>query len=109
MTSGTNTSGTARACAGQQFVYAFDTIGNRTSTQAGGDQKGQNLRQSSYTTNALNQISSRTVPGAVDVMGLTLANNATVSVNGQAAWQKWDYFRQQLTVSNTHGAVYGRA
>jgi hypothetical protein len=85
---------------GQQFVYAFDTIGNRTSTQAGGDQNGQNLRQATYTVNALNQITSRTVPGAVDVTGLTLENNP-VSVNGHAAWQKWDYFRKQLTVDNS--------
>ena len=28
--------------AGQQFDYAFDTIGNRTQTQAGGDQTGAN-------------------------------------------------------------------
>ena len=30
--------------AGQQFDYAFDSIGNRTGTQAGGDQNGANLR-----------------------------------------------------------------
>ena len=41
----------------------------------------------------------------VDVMGLTLATN-TVSVNGQAAYQKWDYFREQLAVNNSAGALW---
>jgi hypothetical protein len=30
--------------AGQQFGYAFDTIGNRTQTQTGGDASGNNQR-----------------------------------------------------------------
>ena len=38
--------------AGQQFDYAFDTIGNRTQTQAGGDQNGLNLRVAGYTNNS---------------------------------------------------------
>src|SRR5512141_2107777 len=46
--------------AGQQFEYSFDDIGNRTSTRAGGDQNGWNLRQADYTPNDLNQYSSRT-------------------------------------------------
>ena len=40
---------------GQQFEYAFDDIGNRTSTKAGGDQNGANLRSANYTANNLNQ------------------------------------------------------
>ena len=32
--------------AGQQFEYAFDDIGNRTSTKAGGDSTGGSLRTS---------------------------------------------------------------
>ena len=91
--------------AGQQFDYTFDTIGNRTGTQAGGDQTGANLRAAGYTNNLLNQIASRTVPGDVDVMGLGLATN-TVSVNGQAAYQKWEYFRKQLAVNNTSAALW---
>ena len=43
-------------CAGQQFAGTFDTIGNRTATQAGGDASGANLRAASYTNNVLNQI-----------------------------------------------------
>ena len=48
--------------AGQQFDYTFDNIGNRTQTEAGGDQNGANLRMANYTNNLLNQITSRGVP-----------------------------------------------
>ena len=34
--------------AGQQFEYAFDDIGNRKSTKAGGDENGANLRSAGY-------------------------------------------------------------
>jgi RHS repeat-associated protein len=91
--------------AGQQFDYTFDTIGNRTGIQAGGDTNGANLRSASYTNNALNQISSRGVPGDVDVMGLTLATN-TVSVNGTAATKKYEYFRAQVASNNTSAAQW---
>ena len=92
-------------CAGQQFDYSFDTIGNRTGTQAGGDQTGANLRQAAYTNNLLNQIMSRGAPGDVDVMGLALATN-TVKVNGLAAYRKWEYFREQIAVNNTAAALW---
>ena len=65
--------------AGQGFGYAFDDIGNRLSTKAGGDETGSNLRSASYSANKLNQYTSRDVPGAVDVMGLALATE-TVTV-----------------------------
>src|SRR5271157_3982103 len=65
---------------GEQFTYAFDDIGNRTQTQAGGDEHGWNLRTASYSANDLNQYTSRTVPGAVDVIGVA-TNTATVTVN----------------------------
>jgi len=91
--------------AGQQFDYTFDTIGNRTATLAGGDQNGSNLRSASYGANTLNQYTNRTVPGAVDVMGLGFATNA-VTVNGQAAYRKGEYFRQQLTVNNGSTPVW---
>ena len=91
--------------AGQQFDYGFDTIGNRTSTLAGGDQNGANLRSASYGANSLNQYTNRTVPGAVDVMGLELATNS-VTVNGTTPYRKGEYFRQQLSVVNTSSAVW---
>ena len=85
--------------AGQQFEYTYDDIGNRTATKAGGDQNGANLRSASYSANNLNQYTNRTVPGAVDVMGVGFATNA-VTVNGQTAYRKGEYFRQEIPVSN---------
>lgn len=91
--------------AGQQFEYAFDTVGNRTSTKAGGDSQGLNLREASYSTNSLNQYQQRTVPGAVDVLGSAHAA-ATVTVNNQATSRKGDYFSKELVVDNTSSPVY---
>ncbi|MGA2751797.1 MAG: RHS repeat-associated core domain-containing protein [Verrucomicrobiota bacterium] len=91
--------------AGQQFDYTFDTIGNRTQTEAGGDQTGANLRLAHYTNNVLNQITSRDVPGDVDVMGLLLASN-TVTVNSNTPYRRGEYFRDQLAVTNTSAAVW---
>ena len=85
---------------GEQFRYSFDAIGNRTQTQAGGDQNGANLRVANYTNNTLNQITGRDVPGAVDVMGLSYSPD-TVTVNGQNAYRKGEYFRQQLSVEGS--------
>jgi RHS repeat-associated protein len=86
--------------AGQQFGYSFDKMGNRTQTLAGGDQNGANLRVASYSANTLNQIANRAVPAFVDVMGDGLATNA-VTVNGATAYRKNEYFRQQLSVTNS--------
>ena len=87
-------------CAGQQFGFGFDTIGNRLSTVAGGDSNRLNLRLAGYTNNALNQIVSRDVPGFVDVMGLTLSTN-TVKVNGTKASQKSEYFWEPIGTNNS--------
>ena len=54
---------------GQQFDYTFDTIGNRTQTEAGGDTNGANLRVANYYANNLNQITNRDIPAYVDIMG----------------------------------------
>ncbi|EEF59976.1 hypothetical protein [Pedosphaera parvula] len=59
--------------AGQQFEYGFDEISNRTSTQAGRDYHGQNLRSATYDANDLNQYTNRTVPGYIDI--INVANN----------------------------------
>ncbi len=100
VTSGDKYWGDETPVAGQQFEYTFDDIGNRTQTQAGGDQTGANLRVASYTNNSLNQITSRDVPGYVDVLGDGLATNG-VTVNGTTAYRKNEYFREQLGVTNT--------
>ena len=91
--------------AGQQFEYVFDDIGNRTSSRAGGDAAGSNLRMASYTANSLNQIVSRGVPPALDIMGVGYATN-TVTANSQATYRKGDYFRKELPVNNTNNPVW---
>ena len=48
------------AVASQQFGYGFDTIGNRTGTVANG-------RSAIYGADAGNRLTTREVPGAVDV------------------------------------------
>jgi RHS repeat-associated protein len=90
---------------GQQFEYAFDDIGNRTGTKAGGDANGANLRNADYSANLLNQYTSRTVPGVVDVMGVGFATN-TVTVNSQATYRKGEYFRKEVSVSNSSVPVW---
>ncbi len=90
---------------GQQFEYAFDDIGNRTGTKAGGDANGANLRSADYSANLLNQYASRTVPGVVDVMGVGFATN-TVTVNSQATYRKGEYFRKAVTVANSSTPVW---
>ena len=91
--------------AGQQFEYAHDDIGNRMQTKAGGDQNGANLRTANYGANSLNQYTNRDMPTAFDVMGLSFATNA-VTVNGQAAYRKGEYFRAELPVSNGSTSVW---
>ncbi len=91
--------------AGQQFGYGFDDIGNRTSTAAGGDQFGGDQRPASYSANSLNQYTSRTVPGAVDIIG-SATNLATVTVNNLPTYRHSDYFRVELPLANASGAVW---
>jgi len=91
--------------AGQQFEYGFDDIGNRTSSKAGGDQSGAGLRPASYVSSLLNQHTTRTVPGAVEILG-SATNTATVTVNNQPVYRKGDYFRDELSADNTAAAVW---
>jgi RHS repeat-associated protein len=91
--------------AGQQFGYTFDTIGNRKQTFAGGDQNGANQRLANYTNNTLNQITSRDVPAYVDIKGVSYATN-TVTVNGQTAYRKAEYFRKELPANNSSSALW---
>jgi RHS repeat-associated protein len=98
--------------AGQQFGYAFDDIGNRTSTKAGGDQNGANLRSAGYSADNLNRYTSRDIPGAIDTMGLSFATN-TVTItspdaqnNAAAVYRKGEYFRKELALNNTNGPFW---
>lgn len=91
--------------AGQQFEYGFDDIGNRKSTKQGGSESlWTPLRSATYSPNALNQYTSRTVPAAVDVIGV--ANTAaTLTVNGGSSYRRGDYFWKELAVTNGSGPV----
>jgi len=91
--------------AGQQFEYAFDDIGNRRTNGFGGDSSGAGLRPGSYAVTNLNQYTSRTVPGYVNVLG-DATNTASVSVNTNLAYRKDRYFRAELAVNNTANPVW---
>ncbi len=91
--------------AGQQFEYAFDDIGNRRTNGFGGSELGLSLRESRYTVNNLNQYTSRTVPGFVNVLG-DATNTASVSVNTNMAYRKDRYFRAEVGVNNSSSPVW---
>jgi len=89
----------------RQFDYAFDDIDNRQTTT-------RDLRQASYSVNSLNQYTSRTVPGFVNVLG-TATNTATVSLWSQdnlalytPTTRQGDYFRGEMLVNNNTGALW---
>ncbi len=100
VTSGGRKWSDASAVEGQQYGYAYDGAGNRS----GASGTTVNGRTSTYNVNALNQIASRSVPGAVDVMG-SANPSATVTVNGAATSRKGGYFYKLLTASNAAGPV----
>jgi RHS repeat-associated protein len=96
--------------AGQQFEYSFDDIGNRNTASFGGDNAGQNLWTAYYTNNLLNQITSRTVPGFVSVIG-SANSNATVTLwadSGSYAptFRKGEYFSGQVPANSETGAIW---
>jgi RHS repeat-associated protein len=98
------------AVTGQQFSYAFDDIGNRTSTAVGGDENGANLRSATYGANTLNQYTNRTVPGYVNVIG-SAGTSAVVTVWGSdgsysATSRKDKYYRGELMVDNSTNALW---
>jgi len=80
-------------------------FGNRSSTRAGGDEKGLNLRSAAYSVNDLNQYTNRTVPGGVDIVGVANAP-AVVTVNNQAAYRHTEYYRKELSITNTAAPQY---
>lgn len=91
--------------AGQQFDYTFDDIGNRQTTT-------RDARSATYTPNTLNQYTSRTVPGFVNVLG-TATNTATVSLWSKDSTalftpttRKGDYFRGEMPFNNNTGAMW---
>jgi len=83
---------------GQQFGYTFDGIGNRVGTTTSG------RPLVSYSCNALNQYTSRDVPGTLDVIG-SAAPTATVTVNGTPTKRHGAYFAGTVTADNSTAPV----
>ena len=83
------------ALAGQQFGYAYDDIGNRTSASFGGGTGG--MRQIIYTSNNLNQYVNITHSQHANILG-TVDSNDSVHVVGQIANpdRQGDYFRAEV-------------
>lgn len=84
--------------AGQQFTFDYDNIGNRTTAQSGGDSSGANLRETTYSANALNQYASIQTLGYKDIIGAATGN---VTVDGYPADKQGAYFRFETTNVNT--------
>ena len=91
--------------AGQQNEYAFDDIGNRSSTKEGGDASGANLRSATYTANSLNQYTQRDVPGTNDIIGIANAA-ATVTVNNSTTYRRGEYYQLAISINNASAAVW---
>jgi len=105
VTSGRKYWGDGSLVAGQQFDYAFDDIGNRKQTKAGGDEHGNGKRVANYTVNDLNQYTQREVPGAFDVLGVA-RGTVTVNGSGSGVHRKTEYFRKELSVNNSSAPQY---
>jgi RHS repeat-associated protein len=91
--------------AGQQMEYEYDNRGNRKLSRSGGNSTGAGLVTSDYSVNELNQYTSRTIPGVVDIFG-DAESTATVTVNNQATYRKGDYFHTALVFDNQAGPLY---
>jgi RHS repeat-associated protein len=94
---------------GQQFEYAFDDIGNRSSAKSGGDGTGLNLRTATYNANNLNQYTNRTVPGYAELFGSADADaNVILACDDNLAlvpYRHGEYFRHEFALNNSTGAV----
>ena len=97
---------------GEQFEYNYDDIGNRTSTKAGGDASGANLRQASYSANSLNQYTNRDVPGSVWMVGEAPTNLTLQGVGASKPFtiqrQDGQRFFGEVAVSNAQSSVFAR-
>ncbi len=98
VTSGSKKQGGITNLLGYQFGYDFDDLGNRTSAVTNG-------RTSTYSTNSLNQYTSRTVPSYADVIGKAKPTTA-VTVNSLAATRQGEEYHKELSVDNSAAPVY---
>lgn len=86
--------------AGQQFEYAHDDIGNRTTGKSGGDVVGGSLRTTTDTTDADSLLTQRSNPRQYEVQGAARIGTE-VKVNGVVATRQGEYFRYEGTASGT--------
>ncbi len=84
---------------GHQFGYVYDGIGNRESTEVGGDQSGADLESVDYTPNLLNQYSAYSSPTKQWITGEAV-ETAQVFVNGQWAWRNGKFFAREVELDN---------
>ena len=84
---------TAQDIPGWSLGYDFDEIGNRKTTATNG-------RTSTYGANSLNQITTRTIPRAFDILGKASAGSSA-SVNSQAASRLDEWFSKEVSTANT--------
>ena len=99
----TKLGGSATVLTGRDDAYTWDNIGNRTSSPG----TTHNGNTAAYTTNALNQYTSRTVPGIFDVAG-GAASAATVTVNGSSTGvtRHGDYFFKGQSMANSPNTIF---
>ena len=102
--------------AGWQTTYAYDTIGNRVTSAAGGDAAGANLREGTYTANALNQYTQRTVPGSLVLTGeaapaatvdVTVNEQPVTPVVRQGPTRAKSFFAAEYQADNSTQGTYG--
>ncbi|MEI7881587.1 MAG: RHS repeat-associated core domain-containing protein, partial [bacterium] len=99
---GTNLASTANAIDGQAYLYDYDLIGNRTEVYTGDMLNGS---KHTYTANALNQYTQKTVPSKARIMGAA-ASDATITVNNQATTRYGQYFQSCLDIANSSSAAF---
>ncbi len=85
---------------GQNFAYDYDEMGNRKTSSAGGATTG-------YTSNGLNQYTSITTPGAVDVLSRS-PGPVTATIDGQSAsiTQQGNLYNARATLTNAPNGKY---
>lgn len=98
VTSAQKRNSSSLALAGYDHAYLYDTIGNRVSTTTNG-------RTAAYSPNALNQYSTREVPAALDVLGIS-ATDVNVLVNGEATARDGGLFYRAVPVSNAAAPLF---
>ena len=101
---GENTADTSKPLHGRARAYAYDAIGNRTSSST----PGAPSTSSAYTANALNQYTSRTVPGTLPLTG-DAPLDVNVYVNGTLADRQRTHWHGLVTADNTQSPVYAQA